>query len=315
MDKAIMPREAGTLALADELEPIIGLVVDSLTSDHSKRVYRKALADFLTWCDAQGRPPFNKALVQRYKVKLQNDGLAPATINQRLSTIRKLAEEAADNGLLDPHLAAGIGRVKGVRAGGRRTGNWLTREQAQAVLNAPDVSTLKGLRDRAILAVLLGCGLRRAECAALTVDHVQQRESRWVILDLVGKRNKTRTVPVPSWCKAAIDAWADAAGIKDGRLFRSVRKGDRVNGDSMTDQAIADVVRAYTPDGTAAHDLRRTWAKLAYAGGGQLDQISLALGHESLETTATYLGLALDLADAPCDRLGLRLEFVQGNLL
>jgi len=224
-------------------------------------------------------------------------------------------QEAADNGLLDPHLAAGIGRVQGVRNGGRRAGNWLTKEQAQDVLNAPDVSTLKGLRDRAILAVLLGCGLRRSEVAALTVEHVQQREARWCIVDLLGKRNKVRTVPMPSWCKTAIDAWTQAAGITEGRLFRAIGKGGAVNGDSMTAQAIADVVKEYAPRGTAAHDLRRTWAKLAYAGGARLDQISLALGHESLETTAVYLGLDLDLSDAACDHLGLKLEYMQGSLL
>jgi len=304
-----------SLALADELRPIVSLVVDGLTSEHSRRAYGRALTDFLTWYDAEGRPGLSKALVQRYKVKLQGDGLAPASINQRLSAIRKLAQEAADNALLDPHLAAGIGRVQGVRNGGRRAGNWLTKEQAQDVLNAPDVSTLKGLRDRAILAVLLGCGLRRSEVAALTVEHVQQREARWCIVDLLGKRNKVRTVPMPSWCKTAIDAWTQAAGITEGRLFRAIGKGGAVNGDSMTAQAIADVVKEYAPRGTAAHDLRRTWAKLAYAGGARLDQISLALGHESLETTAVYLGLDLDLSDAACDHLGLKLEYIQGGLL
>ena len=114
-------------------------------------------------------------MVQRYKRKLQDDDLAPSTINQRLSAIRKLAQEAADNGLVDPHLAAGIARVKGVRSGGRRSGNWLTREQAQELLNAPDTTTLKGLRDRAILAVLLGAGLRRSECADLAFEHIQQK--------------------------------------------------------------------------------------------------------------------------------------------
>ena len=65
---------------------------------------------------------------------------------------------------------------------GIRTGNWLSLRQAQALLSAPDVATLKGLRDRAILAVLLGCGLRRSEVAALTFAHVQQRDGRWCIV-------------------------------------------------------------------------------------------------------------------------------------
>jgi integrase len=90
--------------------------------------------------------------------------------------------------LLAPELANGITRVKGVASKGVRLGNWLTARQAQALLNAPDTTTNKGLRDRAILAVLLGCGLRRSEVAALTFKHIQQWDGRWCIVDLVGKR-------------------------------------------------------------------------------------------------------------------------------
>jgi site-specific recombinase XerC len=85
-----------------------------------------------------------------------------------MSAIRKLAAEGADNGLLAPVLAAGIARVKSAKSVGIRSGNWLSECQAQSLLNAPDTTTLQGLRDRAILAVLLGCGLRRSEVAALT---------------------------------------------------------------------------------------------------------------------------------------------------
>lgn len=295
---------------------IVDLVLDALTSDHSRRAYGKALADFLDWHADQGRPALSKALVQRYKVKLQGDGLAPSTINLRLAAIRKLAREAADNGLVDPVLANGITNVKGVKSAGVRSGNWLTRDQAQELLNAPDVSTLKGLRDRAILAVLLGCGLRRSEAALLAFDHVQQREGRWVVVDLVGKGGRTRTVPMPSWCKAAIDEWTSAVAaatepMNGGRIFRRIHKGGFVNGDQMGAQAVADVVRHYAKlcgfGALAAHDLRRSFAKLAHKGGAGVDQIQLSLGHASLQTTEKYLGIEQDLVDAPCDVLGLRL--------
>jgi site-specific recombinase XerD len=104
-----------------------------------------------------------------------------------MAAIRKLAAEAADNGLLAPELAQGISRVKSVKSTGIRVGNWLSQRQAQALLSTPDITTVCGLRDRAILAVLLGCGLRRSEVAALTFAHVQQRDGRWCIVDLVGK--------------------------------------------------------------------------------------------------------------------------------
>lgn len=289
----------------------IRMVLDGLPSEHSRRAYERALYDFFHWHRGVGRPQLNKAVVQRYAAELRDAGMAPSSINQRLSAIRKLALEAADSGVLDPQLASGIRAVKGARREGRRTGNWLTREQAQMWLNAPDARTLKGLRDRALLAVLIGCGLRRAEAANLSFDHVQQREGRWVLVDLIGKRNKIRSVPMPNWTKAAIDMWSRAAAISDGLVFRPVNKGNRMMGDGITPQAIYNIIADYAEElknkGVAPHDLRRTFAKLAHKGGAAIDQIQLSLGHESIQTTENYLGIEQDLTDAPCDRLGLRL--------
>jgi len=133
----------------------------------------------------------------------------------RITAVRKLAVEAADNGLLAPELAAGITRVKGARAKGVRIGNWLSLRQAQALLNAPDTTTKKGLRDRAMLAILIGCGLRRSEVAALTLGHIQQRDNRWCIIDMVGKHGRVRTVPMPTWTKNA--RWKQDARPADSK--------------------------------------------------------------------------------------------------
>jgi len=119
-------------------------------------MYAKALDDFLAWYENTGKRGLTKAVVAEYKVELQRKGYAPATINQKLSAIRKLAAEAADNGLMDDQLANGVKALKGVPMSGVRTGNWLDRDQAQRLLQTPDITTLKGLRDRAILAVMLG---------------------------------------------------------------------------------------------------------------------------------------------------------------
>jgi site-specific recombinase XerD len=289
----------------------IEMVLDGLPSEHSRRAYERALVAFFRWHAQAGRPMLNKALVGRYAAELRETGLSSSSINQRLSAIRKLAMEAADNGALDPQIASGIRAVKGARQEGRRTGNWLTREQAQTWLGAPDTRTLKGLRDRALLAVLIGCGLRRAEAANLSFEHVQQRDGRWVLVDLIGKRDKVRSVPMPAWTKAAIDAWSSCCGVADGLVFRAVNKGDHVVGEGITPQAIRNIVADYAEKlkhaGVAPHDLRRTFAKLAYKGGAALDQIQLSLGHESIQTTEDYLGVEQDLTDAPCDHLGLRL--------
>jgi site-specific recombinase XerD len=289
----------------------IRMVLDGLASENSRRAYERALMDFFLWHKGVGRPQLNKAVVQRYAAELRDAGMAVSSVNQRLSAIRKLALEAADNGALDPQVANGIRSVKGARREGRRTGNWLTREEAQTWLSAPDTRKMRGRRDRALLAVLIGCGLRRAEAAGLTFDHVQQREGRWVLVDLIGKRDKIRSIPMPNWSKAAIDEWRISAGVWEGLVFRAVNKGDRVVGSGITPQAIYNIIVGYAEElknkGVAPHDLRRTFAKLAHKGGAAIDQIQLSLGHESIQTTEEYLGVEQDLTDAPCDHLGLRL--------
>jgi integrase len=296
----------------DTFTRLKGLVLDSLHSPESRRAYGRALDDFLAWALENAPTGFQRAMVQQYRAHLEQAGLSPAAVNLRLSAIRKLAREAADNGLLAPELAAGIVRVPGIRRLGSRTGSWLTLPQAEQLIAAPAAATLKGKRDRAVLAVLIGCGLRRRETAALTWEHFQQREGRWVILDLVGKGGRIRTVPVPSWAKAAVDVWTAAAGIAGGLVFRSLAKGDRITGERITPQGIFELVHLYGAaigePNLAPHDLRRTFAKLAHRGKAALEQIQLSLGHASITTTERYLGVRQDLADAPCDHLGLRIS-------
>src|SRR5215218_3920701 len=114
----------------------VGMVLDGLPSEHSRRAYERALSDFFHWHKGVGRPQLSKAVVQRYAAELREAGMAASSVNQRLSAIRKLAAEAADNGALDPQVANGIRAVKGARREGRRTGNWLTREEPQPMSTA-----------------------------------------------------------------------------------------------------------------------------------------------------------------------------------
>src|SRR5580698_500428 len=212
----------GKIAGWDKLK---ALVLDSVSdANHQKGVQHGAgRVPGLVPAGAAAR--LHEGRRERAAVSLEARGLGSSSIIIRMSAIRKLAAEAADNGLLAPELAGGIARVKSAKSVGIRTGNWLSVRQAQSLLNAPDVTTLKGLRDRAILAVLLGCGLRRSEIAALTFGHVQQRDGRWCIVDLVGKHGRVRTMPMPTWVKMAIDVWASATGIADGHVFRPVLRG------------------------------------------------------------------------------------------
>src|ERR1700709_2421934 len=189
------------------------------------------------------RLSFNRTIVLRSRMNLESRHLASGTINLRLGAVRRLAYEAADCGLLSADLAAGIRRVKGVKKLGIRLGNWLTAEQGNALWQAPDRQRLKGKRDRALLALLLACGLRRHEAVALRLDQLQQREEHWAIVDLVGKGGHVRTVPIPGWVKEQLDEWLEAAGIARGRIFRRVTRTGRTWGDCMTEKSIWHIVK------------------------------------------------------------------------
>jgi site-specific recombinase XerD len=161
-------RQKTKLGLPD-LEHVKSAVLVSLRSPESQRSYRRSIDDFVCWYCSEPRLSFNKTVVTRYRIHLEDKLLAPGTINVRLAAVRRLAYEAADTGLLSPDLAAGIRRVKGAKKLGMRLGNWLTVAEARALWQLPNMHTVMGKRDRAILAVLLGCGLRRRELTDLTV--------------------------------------------------------------------------------------------------------------------------------------------------
>lgn len=301
----LVPSRAGS-----DLDRLKRLVLAGISSPHSRRAYGKALEDFLNWYQAQPCGPLSKLAVQDYRTQLESQSLAASTINIRLTAVRKLAAEASDAGFLAPEIAAGIEKVRaGVRKLGVRTGNWLTREQAVQLLRMPNGETLKGKRDRAVLGLLLGCGLRRSELAALDSGAIQQREARWAIVDLLGKGKRVRTVPVPAWSKILVDEWLTAANVQAGRVVRPIDKTGRLAGDSVTPKVIWWIVLGYARQlglpHLAPHDLRRTCAKLCRASGGELEQIQLLLGHASVQTTEQYLGTRQHLANAVNDHLGL----------
>ena len=292
-----------------DLEHAKVAVIVSLRSFESQRSYRHSIDEFVAWYCSAPRLSLNKSVVLRYRLHLEDRHLAAGTINVRLAAVRRLAYEAADSGLLSADLAAGIRRVKGVKKLGCRLGNWLSVEQARVLWQLPDPDTLKGKRDRAILAVLLGCGLRRRELTELTTEHFQRREEHWAIVDLIGKGGHVRTVPVPTWVKQAVDDWLVAARVADGRLFRRVCRTGTIWGEEMTEKVVWHVVKQYAGklgvSKLAPHDLRRSCARLCHNAGGELEQIQFLLGHVSVQTTEKYLGCKQRFREAVNDKIGI----------
>jgi site-specific recombinase XerD len=199
--------------------------------------------------------------------------------------------------------------VKGAKKLGTRLGNWLTCAQGRRLLDAPNRAETKGKRDHAILAILLGCGLRRAELISLKLAHLQQRDDHWAIVDLFGKGGHVRTVPVPGWVKAAVDEWLAVACIEDGLIFRCVTHSGTVWGSGISEKVVWWVVRHAAEkaaiEKVAPHDLRRTCARLCHSAGGELEQIQFLLGHRSVETTERYLGSRQRIVHAVKDKLGI----------
>src|ERR1700732_5443973 len=121
-------------------EKLKTLVLDSVSSPITKRVYNMALDEFLAWFQQAPRPGFTKATVSPWRVSLEERKLGSSSIIVRMSAVRKLAVEATDNGLLAPELAAGIQRVKSAKSIGVRMGNWVSQKQGRGLVNTRDIT-------------------------------------------------------------------------------------------------------------------------------------------------------------------------------
>jgi integrase/recombinase XerD len=295
-----------------KLAGLLDQILNTLDSKHTRRAYRIQLELFFAWIESAG--VLTRPIILEYIRQRREAGASAAACNLALSAIRKLATEAAGEGLISPDVAKAIDSIKSIKRRGRPTGNWLTIEEAQTLIRSCDTKTLKGLRDRVMLSLLLQCGLRREEAATLQVEQIQMRGKRTLIADLLSKGNRTRTVPVNTSTADLIEQWLKRTKITHGPLLRSVNKADELDatrGEGMSSDAIYKAIRILAQKALdidlRPHDLRRTFGKLARVGGAELDQIQHTLGHADLRTTQLYLGeyQNLEPQSAPCDMLNL----------
>ena len=142
-----------TILRLPDLEQSKSAVLNSLPSPSSQRSYDHAIREFIEWYCSEPRLAFNKTVVTRYRISLEQARYASSTVNLRLAAVRRLAYEAADSGLLSPDLAAGIRRVKGAKKFGVRIGNWLTAAQSKELLKVFDRGNARGKRDYAMVQV------------------------------------------------------------------------------------------------------------------------------------------------------------------
>lgn len=270
----------------------------------TKSQYRKALANYL----ATGNSLADAEALAGYAAGLPKSGRAFLKAAVRLwgdsVALQAKAGATPENAAA---VQATVYRIEALnqairveQAKGQKAHTWLSQAEVKKLLDTCDPTTLAGKRDRLILGMLAGAGLRREELANLAFENIVLQPVAGklrTVLSITGKGAKSRVVPVSDRLAAALDEWAGLCG-NAGRVARSVTRVGEL-GDSLSVIGIFQVVRqagqAIGKPGLAPHDLRRTYAQLGYEAGVPITQISKLLGHSSVSTTQRYLNLDLDL--------------------
>jgi len=276
---------------------LINATVAGLRSPASRRVYGLWLRRFI-----EAGYAFERDGVANYLADLRERGLGAQSINQARAAVRKLTEEALIRQLIDERTARGILTLKGDPIRGQRVGNWLTIDAVKVMMQLPDRETPMGARDAALLAVMVACGLRRTEIAELDWTQYQEREARMCLIDVRGKGNRIRTVPVAAWAAGEVERWRGLQGTFEpiGRVWahgRPKHRPERMFG-GLSAAGVWWVVCGYGERmgvEIRPHDLRRTLARLMRKAGVDIEQIGAILGHAKIETTKAYLGGILEL--------------------
>lgn len=298
-----------TLTRPLDLESLIPMVCQSVGSPVTKRIYARELRVFFAWYRTMNLDGFTRATVMAYREAMQLAPRGPVSINNALCAIRKLANEAADNGYMDPGLAGRIDTVKQVERLGSRIGHWLSLEEMKRLLASPPPTTPnRGMRDRTAVWLMGVCGLRREEATDLQVSQFQERDGRPVLVDVLGKGNRIRSVPMHSLAAEAVGLWCAHAGITEGYLLPTIANPDRITREKAAGARLYDAcVRYCAALGLTfrPHDLRRSFALLAEEGGAPLREIADALGHRSVTTTEIYLRAPKSMRVAAVDKIAL----------
>lgn len=258
------------------------LVVNAQRNPNTARAYGAAIDRYVRWHEQQGEP-FSRRTVMAYTQTL----VGTAATNLALSALRCLAREAYQNGLIDDSTCYGITMIPGVRQTGKKSGNWLTKEDLTRLLKSAEDP-----RDRVMLHLLTFGSLRREEVAGLECSQLAQRNGRWVLLNVQRKRNRIQTI-------ALLDATAHRLksfiGDREGKIFDITAR--------QMFNRVRDLSRAVGIENLGCHDLRRTGAALLRQAGAPLEKIQKHLGHKSILTTTIYLQDVDDLANSAIDYL------------
>lgn len=277
----------------------------------SKRIYQNDAKVFATWMLEQGLLP--EILTRSHMIAYRSflaEKYQKATAQRMLSVARRILQEHIYSGKLTANPADDI---KGFKMNNETSHAALTKEQARDLLGAIDQTTTKGLRDYALIILLLRTGLRRSECAALNVGDIKQEQGHTVAIIQHGKGDKKGVVKLPVDVFRAIQRYhLEAVSIfqsLESPLFTGFDKGDHPTKERISDKLIERVVKYYgekigVPELTP-HGLRATFITLALEGGAQLHQVQYAARHADPRTTERYQKRKLNLDDNAVDYIHL----------
>ena len=271
----------------------------------TKRAYTRALRQYATFCTLHGWEVTPQAdVLEAWQADMRGRGLAPKTISQSLAAVRWAARKARRWNVIDAVTLHELSEVHAVGGAGVRLGRWLTMDELQRLIRAPRGQGAGAVRDRAMLAMLAGCGLRRMELCRLTFAHLEERDGEpTALVNLVGKRDRVRSVAIPRFVRPWLASWLrvyrDACPVTpQSPLLANVRPGGlgwvecrAISPDTVYRVLASAAVAAGLPD-VAPHDLRRSAAKAMQDGGAGLHEIRDVLGHTSVSTTERYLATA-----------------------
>lgn len=268
----------------------------SLNSLRSRQTMESFLNIVAKMLGAGSLSDFHWGALRRHHVMaiiemLRDSGRAVATVNTYLSALKGVAGEAWMLKLMDVESYQHIRAVRQVRGSTLPGGRALQREEIRGLFAVCDADRgSAGLRDAALLGVILGCGLRRSEAVALSYESIVAVERA---LRVLGKGNKERMAYIPDGAWQRLQLWVDQVrGEAPGALFTRIRRHDDVTADRLTDQAVYHILQVRRQQAGLAqcspHDLRRTFATALLDNGEDLITVKDAMGHASVTTTQKY---------------------------
>ncbi|MBI4612722.1 MAG: tyrosine-type recombinase/integrase [Planctomycetes bacterium] len=273
---------------------LVGAFVGAKRSRETRAAYLadlRALAAHLGGREALGTATV--AGIVAWRDDMLARGLSPATVGRRLSAARTFYGFAVAEGLRpsNPALHVEGPAVEAARA----RAPWVEAPDARRILEVPDTSTVRGLRDRAILGLLFRLGLRRGEVAGLTRGQVRQ-EADGLRLVVHGKGGKTRELVLNGEGRILL-SWVERAGLldapADALMFASPRNPARALSGRQLANIVRDAARAagvevQGGDSLSPHGARRTFATRALDTGATMEALRRAMGHASVATTSRY---------------------------